>query len=32
VARKRLGLEAREVPGGHLAALSEPVAVAAALL
>jgi pimeloyl-ACP methyl ester carboxylesterase len=32
VARERLGVEAREVPGGHLNALSEPRAVAEALL
>lgn len=32
VARERLGLEAREAPGGHLAALSHPEAVASALL
>jgi pimeloyl-ACP methyl ester carboxylesterase len=28
VARERLGLEAKEIPGGHLAALSHPVALA----
>jgi pimeloyl-ACP methyl ester carboxylesterase len=32
VARERLGLEPRELPGGHLNALSEPDAVSAALL
>lgn len=32
VARERLGLEAEVVPGGHLAALSQPEAVAAAIL
>lgn len=32
VARERLGLEAEVVPGGHLAALAQPEAVAAALL
>jgi alpha-beta hydrolase superfamily lysophospholipase len=32
VARERLGLEAQPVPGGHLSALSEPDAVAHALL
>jgi pimeloyl-ACP methyl ester carboxylesterase len=32
VARERLGLEVSEVPGGHLAALSHPEAVASALL
>jgi len=32
VARERLGVEAEVVPGGHLAALSRPDAVAAALL
>ncbi len=32
VARERLGLDVVEVPGGHLAALSEPDAVAAAIL
>ncbi|WP_028059463.1 alpha/beta fold hydrolase [Candidatus Solirubrobacter pratensis] len=32
VARERLGLDAREIPGGHLAALSQPQAVTAALL
>jgi pimeloyl-ACP methyl ester carboxylesterase len=32
VARERLGREVRELPGGHLAALSEPDAVSAALL
>jgi pimeloyl-ACP methyl ester carboxylesterase len=32
VARERLGLEAQELPGGHLASLSQPEAVAAALL
>jgi pimeloyl-ACP methyl ester carboxylesterase len=32
VARERLGTEARPVPGGHLAALSEPEAVTHALL
>jgi pimeloyl-ACP methyl ester carboxylesterase len=32
VARERVGIEAREVPGGHLAALSHPEAVASALL
>jgi pimeloyl-ACP methyl ester carboxylesterase len=32
VARERLGREASELPGGHLNALSEPDAVADALL
>lgn len=32
LARERLGVELEEVPGGHLAALSRPEAVAAALL
>jgi pimeloyl-ACP methyl ester carboxylesterase len=32
VTRERLGLEARELPGGHLNALSEPDVVTAALL
>jgi hypothetical protein len=32
LARVRVGVEAREVPGGHLNALSEPSALAAALL
>lgn len=32
VARERLGLEAQVVPGGHLAAISQPDAVAAAIL
>jgi len=32
VARERLGLQVRELPGGHLNALSEPGAVTAALL
>ena len=32
VARERAGLDVVEVPGGHLAALSEPAAVADALL
>jgi pimeloyl-ACP methyl ester carboxylesterase len=32
IARERLGTEARELPGGHLAALSEPHAVTSALL
>ena len=32
LARERLGVEPRVVPGGHLAALSQPQAVAAALL
>jgi len=32
VARERLGLDTRELPGGHLNALSEPEAVSAALL
>jgi pimeloyl-ACP methyl ester carboxylesterase len=32
VARERVGLDVVEVPGGHLAALSEPTAVADALL
>jgi pimeloyl-ACP methyl ester carboxylesterase len=32
LARERLGLEASELPGGHLNALSEPDALAAALL
>ena len=32
LARERLGLEAREVPGGHLNALSQPRAVALALV
>jgi pimeloyl-ACP methyl ester carboxylesterase len=32
VARERLGLEAVEVPGGHLAALSRPVEVTAAIV
>ena len=31
VARERLGLDVEELPGGHLAALSRPEAVAAAL-
>jgi hypothetical protein len=32
VARERLGLDVHELPGGHLAALSEPGAVTDALL
>jgi pimeloyl-ACP methyl ester carboxylesterase len=32
VARERIGIEAREVPGGHLSALSEPDGLAAAVL
>ena len=32
VARERLGVDAQPVPGGHLAALSEPDAVAQALI
>src|SRR5689334_7790642 len=32
VARERLGIEAEAVPGGHLAALSQPQAVAEAIL
>ncbi len=32
VARERLGIEVTEVPGGHLAALSQPVAVAEAIV
>ncbi len=32
VTRERVGLDVRELPGGHLNALSEPQAVAAALL
>ena len=32
VARERLGIEATEVPGGHLAALSRPVEVADAIV
>jgi pimeloyl-ACP methyl ester carboxylesterase len=31
IARERLGLDVQELPGGHLAALSQPEAVAAAL-
>jgi pimeloyl-ACP methyl ester carboxylesterase len=31
VARERLGLDVVEVPGGHLAALSQPEAVALAI-
>lgn len=32
LARERLGVDLEEIPGGHLAALSHPAAVAAALL
>lgn len=32
ICRERLGLDMIEIPGGHLAALSQPAAVAGALL
>ena len=31
LARERLGIEAEDVPGGHLAALSQPVELVAAI-